>query len=575
MVITSKIIEKINSSRHPLVVKMSLWVTTAVVIVTLVVFGVASEMFYTQYEEELDESITQDVNNYAESIPLVMQVVTEQMNTAREYIGVTPLDGEGMDSLLTKCLLGFDNTADQISIIYPVTEGGEGKELVHERTAIYDDDDNIILCSNEYDATKDNVWIACYHNGTFSWSTPFKSKVMKDWEMLSFNAPLVDENGKTYAVLSAAFQTKWVAPEVFKYKTNKEIDISIYSSDGQCIIPKADNIMAMADEDLIIEERELKDLGWRLVFCTPKAVIYDKVNQMLLAITVFACLLLVTVIIAILLSVVYVARPFILSQQELLESKGAMQREMDIAAETQRNIVPHIFPPYPERKDIDLYAMLEPALNVGGDLYDYYIHDERLHFCIGDVSGKGVQASLFMSATRYLFRSLTGTGLDLALAVENINRSLCTDNASCTFVTFFYGSLDLQTGILEYCNAGHNPPLINGTWLDASTESGGDIQSGMPLGVFEEAEYTTCKMQLQSGDTLLLYTDGVTEAMSMENVEFGNEATRQCAYIHRNDSAQTNVEAMLKAVRAHATQASQSDDITMLCVKYNSPNTEK
>lgn len=550
--------------RHPLEVKMSIWVATAVVVVTMVFVGIASELYYSNYIKELNHGITADVNNTTKSISLTMGYFEGEMHTAVEYAREEAMNVKKLDSILVETLRGFGNV-DAVSIIYPMGYFAERNNYKTLRLAYRDDDGKLMLGEYFYNPMNDESWQMSYEQGKYHWSSPFASVLHKGWTMIALSAPLLDKHGKPYAILCVSVKIDKIIPSVVYSKTNEDIDVSIYASDGQCVIPKADDIKAMDESELIIEHRELTNLGWTMDFSIPKDVIYREMYKDIRTIPILALILLITVIAAILLCVNYVARPFIRTQQALSDSKAAMQREMDIAAQTQHNLVPHKFPAFPNRNDIALYAMLEPALYVGGDLYDYYIYDEKLHFCIGDVSGKGAQASLFMSATRYLFRSLTGAAVTLSQAVANINRSLCTDNASCNFVTFFYGCLDLQTGKLDYCNAGHNLPIIYSAQQGEAAFLK-NTDDGMPLGVYEEAEYEDVTVQMDKGDMIFLYTDGVTEAMNEEQQELGGAATLACISDNAEKDPETVIKAMRECIRKHTDGYIQSDDITMLCI---------
>lgn len=143
-------------------------------------------------------------------------------------------------------------------------------------------------------------------------------------------------------------------------------------------------------------------------------------------------------------------------------SKERIESELSIAREIQMGMIPKIFPPYPEREDVDLHAILHPAKEVGGDLYDFFIDNDRLYFVIGDVSGKGIPASLFMAIARSLFRTLAQQATSPAEIMSKMNRSISENNEANMFVTLIIGILDLKTGSLRFCNAGHNPPIIIG-----------------------------------------------------------------------------------------------------------------
>ena len=252
------------------------------------------------------------------------------------------------------------------------------------------------------------------------------------------------------------------------------------------------------------------------------------------------------------------------------EEKGRMESELHIARNIQMSMLPKTFPPFPDRSDIDIYAQLMPAKEVGGDLYDFYIRDEKLFFCIGDVSGKGVPASLVMAVTRSLFRSLSAHENRPSRILRAINDSMSKDNESDMFVTFFMGVLDLPTGRLRYCNAGHNAPV---TIASTSRHSPHPTQfleviPNLPFGIITEWKYEEQEVVMVHGDTIFLYTDGLNEAENFRHQPFGEQAILNVAETIGTLSAKEQTEAMTEAVGRHVNGAEQSDDLTILCLKY-------
>ncbi|MBO7661294.1 MAG: serine/threonine-protein phosphatase, partial [Bacteroidaceae bacterium] len=175
-----------------------------------------------------------------------------------------------------------------------------------------------------------------------------------------------------------------------------------------------------------------------------------------------------------------------------------------MAQNIQMSMLPKTYPPYPERNDIEIYGSLTPAKGVGGDLYDFFIRDEKLFFCIGDVSGKGVPASLVMAVTRTLFRNIATHNVEPSHIVETMNMNICEGNDNNMFVTMFVGVLDLATGHLCYCNAGHDAPYIQTAQLPCNPN--------LPVGVMSEWKFTEQETTLNSNTMIFLYTDGLTEA---------------------------------------------------------------
>ena len=240
-------------------------------------------------------------------------------------------------------------------------------------------------------------------------------------------------------------------------------------------------------------------------------------------------------------------------------AKALMQSELNVARNIQMSMLPKTFPAFPDRKDLDLYATLTPAKAVGGDLYDFFIRDEKLFFCIGDVSGKGVPASLVMAVSRTLFRNIAAHTSEPHRIVETMNVNICEGNDNCMFVTLFVGVLDLPTGHLWYCNAGHDAPFVQGTQIDC--------KSNLPIGVDPGLNYSDQELNMVPGSMLFLYTDGLTEAENTSHKLFGKE--RVAAVVSTfTGSPQQLVETMTDAVLQFAGETEQHDDLTLFALQY-------
>ena len=252
--------------------------------------------------------------------------------------------------------------------------------------------------------------------------------------------------------------------------------------------------------------------------------------------------------------------------KETTASKAAIENELKIAHDIQMSMLPKTFPPYPERDDIDIFGTLKPAKDVGGDLFDFYIRDEKLIFCIGDVSGKGVPASLVMAMTRSLFRNISSHVTEPHLIVKALNDTMADDNDTNMFVTLFLGVLDLQTGLLRYCNAGHNSPLYIGTGISLLP-----CDPNLPVGVMDGWVFTCQEKQLGPKDTIFLYTDGLNEAEDSMHAQFGDDRIIRvaAACLAENQVMPTTiVRKMTDAVHRFVDEAEQSDDLTMLAIKF-------
>lgn len=244
------------------------------------------------------------------------------------------------------------------------------------------------------------------------------------------------------------------------------------------------------------------------------------------------------------------------AEQERIES------ELQIARDIQMSMVPSTFP---NREGLDMYALMSPAREVGGDLYGYVLNEDKLYFCLGDVSGKGVPASLFMAQVTRLFQTLAKQGMQPAEMCTRINDALSgEDNESLMFVTFFLGLIDLKTGHLSFCNAGHNPPVIGGT------PSNGDflkMEPNAPFGLWPGLQYVGEEIENIKGRALLIYTDGLNEAENHQLQRFGDDrllSILRCTYF---ESSKQVVETLATAVEKHRNGAEPNDDLTIMCIR--------
>lgn len=248
-------------------------------------------------------------------------------------------------------------------------------------------------------------------------------------------------------------------------------------------------------------------------------------------------------------------------------NKERIESELRIASEIQMGMIPKIFPPFPDRDDIDLYAILKPAKEVGGDLYDFFIDSEKLYFTIGDVSGKGIPASLFMAVTRSLFRSIAVHLADPVRIVESMNSSVAETNESNMFVTLFVGVLDLKTGVLNYCNAGHNPPILIAPTGDVHYMS---VKPNIPVGLYEAFHYQGEQILFEPGTKLFMYTDGLTEAENPAAELFSDQQLLECMTLCKEAKPLALTTHIVQQVVTHADTAPQSDDLTILIIEYKS-----
>ena len=259
------------------------------------------------------------------------------------------------------------------------------------------------------------------------------------------------------------------------------------------------------------------------------------------------------------LSHLEVMREALRSRDELV----ALRQELGVAARMQESILPTSFPEDPR---YEIHAWMTPAKEVGGDFYDFFkLEDGRIGIVMADVSGKGVPAALFMMVSRTLMKGTAIGENDPAKCLEEVNQLLVESNEQSMFVTVFYGSFDPATGILEYANAGHNLPYV--------VKANGEVHpiecdSGLVLAVMPGFEFPGGSIELEPGDVVFFYTDGITEAMDEEGVEFGDDELAAVLEEVAGASAATFNRKAVEAVQEHAGEAAQSDDITCLTLKF-------
>lgn len=240
---------------------------------------------------------------------------------------------------------------------------------------------------------------------------------------------------------------------------------------------------------------------------------------------------------------------------ELNAVKERIENELRIARNIQMSMVPREFP---QRVGLDMYAFMEPAREVGGDLYNYVLQGDRLYFCVGDVSGKSVPASLFMAQSTRLFRTFASQGMLPADIATQMNKALSEDNEQEMFVTMFIGLADLMTGHLDFCNAGHNPPVLAGEFME--------MKSNAPIGLWPELEFEGEVLESVLDRPLFIYTDGLNEAENEQQEQFGNERLLNILRSRTFENARQVIDAFKAEVSHHRQAAEPNDDLTMMCI---------
>jgi sigma-B regulation protein RsbU (phosphoserine phosphatase) len=244
--------------------------------------------------------------------------------------------------------------------------------------------------------------------------------------------------------------------------------------------------------------------------------------------------------------------------------RAAVQRDLDLARELQGGLLPKVFPTREEATGIELFARLEPAKEVSGDLYDFFtIEPGKMCFVVGDVSGKGIAAGIFMAVTRTLIRATAIPGRGPVEIMNRVNAQLAKENQASLFVTMILGIVDTATGRMVYGQGGHNPPIL----VPAQGKPTYEPAGGMPLGVFEDAKFGERELQLKPGETLLVYTDGVTEAMNQAKDLFGEDRLEKAVTGVADLSPEKIAERVIEQVEGFVLEAERSDDITLLAIQ--------
>ena len=447
------------------------------------------------------------------------------------------------------------------------------------------------LATPEYDYPSQEWFVKPIELDRGYWSEPYVDTGGGEILMTTYSVPIKDSQGKTAAVLTADLDLEWLTALAHETKIYPGAFSTVVSRTGRLLVSPDNSLImnttideyaatvkdtahfnalnrAMLNRETgsiqvshngeknMVYYAPIDKTGWAMNIIIPEKEMFAdlrKLDNLIRILQVLGLLLIIMIFRAIAKSQ--------LRFKSLSEKKELMEGELKIASDIQMSMIPKTFPPFPERKDIDLSAALVPAKEVSGDLYDFFIRDEKLFFCIGDVSGKGVPASLLMAVTRSLFRTIGAHNDNPKDMVTSMNKSMSDMNESNMFVTFICCVLNLKTGKMQYCNAGHNAPLI---FTDKISEL--PVNPNLPLGVIRNMEFTLQEVTLHHDDAIFLYTDGITEAENPAHELFGIQRLKET--LSGRKPAQAHLDNVKKAVADFVKEAPQSDDLTMLFFHY-------
>ena len=430
-------------------------------------------------------------------------------------------------------------------------------------------------------------------NGGY-WSEPYYDFGGGELLMTTYSMPVTDTQGNVAAVLTSDISLDWLTDLVGDVEGYPSAFSVLVSRTGQlmvCPVPAfvmratVQEIAATLEDSTAVRNISLAMLagergsrqvmyegekqyvfyapidraGWSMAIIVPHREIYGDVQRVGLLV-----LLLQALGIILMSYILYVALRNQLRFREVSENKSRIDSELRVARNIQMSMLPTSFLTTPEHTEIDMSGVIVPAKEVGGDLYDFYVRDGKLYFCIGDVSGKGVPASLVMSVTRSLFRTVSAHEKSPQRIVSSMNDSMAEMNENNMFVTFFLGVLNLGNGHLCYCNAGHNPPVRTAPGTAALM----DVVPNLPLGIVPGLQFQEQEIDLTCGEGLFLYTDGLTEAEDKDKVLFGEKQMLDNLLRSSGENADQQVQSMVSSVMTHVRGTDPNDDLTMLFIRF-------
>lgn len=421
-------------------------------------------------------------------------------------------------------------------------------------------------------AEHDYTLMEWYQNGFVHdscwWSEPYLDDSGSRTFVVSCSHPVRNKQGEVVAVVCIDLSLDYLQQVSEYLQIYPQSHYSIVSGKGVEIVPPPDTVPGLKYQ---IYDEEIDATGWKISIIIPEDVIFADLNRIGKIVG-----LLMIVGLALLLFIVIRSGKATQRLMAYNAQKERMLNELEISQKIQRAMLPKQFPPFIDRPDLNIYGLVRPAKEIGGDLYDFYVRHDKLFFCIGDVSGKGIPASLVMAMTRSLFRSISIHEEHPERIIDLMNRALSEQNEQNMFVTLFLGVLDMKTGELAYCNAGHNAPMVvESREIRAESQESRvkslEVLPNLPIGIYGEFAYKAQHTQLRAGDTLFLYTDGLNEAENAAHAQYGDQRMTAALSMTFGMRPYEIVRAMEASVAAFVQEAEQSDDLTMMAIRYQVP----
>ena len=570
------------------------WITLIIVFAALLIelFSWA-QYYYTKQllEYELEKKASIEMTMKAILVKSMLNTTEQVLNSHVTEISKLTKDPDDIHDAL-RTIVEANNYFTGVGLAF-VPGYHEGNDELYEPWAFNTKDgiqvrDNIAMRGG-HDYTKFKFYSEPMSTGKPYWSDPYIDSVETHSFITTYSVPIIDKNGQKAAVAGIDLSLEWLSDSL----NNRHMYPSSYClllTDNAKLIsqpPKSharykdfDDAIKLINDSTrrarVVVRSKIKVIEFdtedgkeaRVFFHHMKGnphwmiavVCYDdEVYAGLNAIRLRTGLLMLLGF----LLLGYIIYRFLRNNRKMAQNELEHERlntELQVAKRIQSEMLPHDDVTH---DNFDIAASLLSAREVGGDIYDYFLRDDKLFFCIGDASGKGVASALIMSVTHSMFRSFGSRESHPARIMQKINQAVCHGNDSSMFVTFFIGVLDLPTGRLHYCNAGHDTPQFI-----ENKANNLDVKSNIPLGVDEDWFYEGQHAVLKPGNTLLLYTDGLTEAMDAKHDQFGLQRVKDTIEQHLEDAPQQLLDALHAMCSEFVNGAEQSDDLTMLAVKF-------
>lgn len=524
-------------------------------IATLLVLGIVSLNAYLNFShmaEDTKRMASADLD-YANlrinnEMNHVEQIVNDVLPTVRMMVNTGATDS--ILHISRNVLMEYEFVLACEMVFCPNDSNHKGRMVsvgMHRRGQVIEEHNT---ANDTIDYTKREWYIIPVNEHRQVWTDPYFAQTLNK-TVCTRAAPVTNNQGKVIGVFFVDVPLDWLQEGLDVSKMYNGSRYMLLNIVGRVVL-SSDSIQEMPDSTQnLIYRGKVGNRGSQLLIAVPIKEIYSKIINMSL---ISGLLLLLTALL--ILYILHRAVNSAFKLQAATFHNEVMNKELSIANDIQMGMVRAKELNLPE---VELYASMKPAKAVGGDLYDYDVIDGRLFFCVGDVSGKGIPAALFMTTAVNLFRMAIKSQTDPTAIATQMNELLSQNNRRSMFVSMFIGVVNLKTGVLNFCNAGHNPPVVDGHFME--------VKANIPLGlvgdmVFESETYSNI-----IGKPLFFYTDGLNEAKSIDNEQFGNERLLSELKAKPFKSCSEMVEWMRSAVEKHTEGAEPSDDMTMMCIE--------